>query len=324
MQDEHGNLHINTTANTTVFVNGVDLMSQSPRPGRCDCLAALSTASDDELVDLLIRLKRLETTGIGLRPELAAKSCLDIKNSNAEAEDGVYWVRPTAAAEAGLPAQQIYCDMTYAGGGWSMCRTASPGVYNLSTDVIFNPSHQQPEEGYRGDCRYIPFNNVMHRWQNASFLDSTSDNTATIGTGNVPGIVRTVWFEQAAGTRFIYGEEDYVAPPGYMQVVYDPSGYSAEHYGVWLPHDTPAGYPSQFQMYICEYRRPATTPSGQPAEFRRGFFFSDRDNNPEQGGVAGCWKQCGSHCSCNDPQTTAYSSIGFSGEPGGVLTVGVR
>jgi hypothetical protein len=99
----------------------------------------------------------------------AGKSCysllLDGKNT-----DGVYWIDPDGGG-ANTPFQ-VYCDMTYDGGGWTMLMKATRGTtfgYSASYWTTANTLNDNDVTRNDGDAKYRSFNensltDIMARW----------------------------------------------------------------------------------------------------------------------------------------------------------------
>jgi len=90
--------------------------------------------------------------GIGTQ-EYPAASCTDLAKM-AHFESGNYWLQPSQDVQP----FQGYCDMEREGGGWLMCATTQHG-WHISSEtqaggVPFG------SDGYRSDCRNVPFNQV--------------------------------------------------------------------------------------------------------------------------------------------------------------------
>ena len=76
----------------------------------------------------------------GLTELKAAPSARFIKEVNASATDGMYWIR---AAETDV-AQQVWCDMTEDGGGWTLMHIATGGPRNTMTRSFYDMLNGDP------------------------------------------------------------------------------------------------------------------------------------------------------------------------------------
>jgi len=83
------------------------------------------------------------------------KSCQEIKSVFPHAPDGMYQVQPENGNNT-----LVYCDMTSFGGGWTMCYSTDDKV-NLRTNVTFDKNLPYGTNGYRTDCNYIQFREIM-------------------------------------------------------------------------------------------------------------------------------------------------------------------
>ncbi|XP_078363263.1 uncharacterized protein LOC144647339 [Oculina patagonica] len=104
-------------------------------------------------------------TGTHCDSSMTGTSCKEIKDVFPHARDGMYHVQP----ENGLSVL-VYCDMTSFGGGWTMCYSTDDKV-NLKTEVTYEENLPYGTNGYRTDCNYIPFREIM-------FVDETTGDKA--------------------------------------------------------------------------------------------------------------------------------------------------
>jgi len=60
---------------------------------------------------------------LGSKKEYPARTCKTIKTQNSAAKSGIYWIQATDDAEV----ERTYCDMTTAGGGWTLVSSVHEG-----------------------------------------------------------------------------------------------------------------------------------------------------------------------------------------------------
>ena len=78
-------------------------------------------------------------TGLGSSPSTALQSCLDIKEQDPNAGDGVYYVDPDGGSTTNAFA--TWCDMTTDGGGWTLVRVSNGTTSgNLVTEDAVDPT----------------------------------------------------------------------------------------------------------------------------------------------------------------------------------------
>lgn len=132
-----------------------------------------------------------EASQYGFSADYPGKSCYSLKLDGIDT-DGVYWI-DTDGAGAGAPFQ-VWCDMAYDGGGWTLLLKATRGTtFNYSssywtTNNTLNPTDVSRQDG---DAKYQAFNDmqltdIMARWPDAGdmrWLRNSTWNNLTALTG---------------------------------------------------------------------------------------------------------------------------------------------
>ncbi len=110
------------------------------------------------------------TTGTQSMPGF---SCRTIKNQGSSTGDGIYYIDPNGGEVS--DAFQVYCDMTYNGGGWTMLMKATRGTtFNYDSSYWTTTNTLNPTDLTRNDAdaKYRSFNelvitDIMARWPDA-------------------------------------------------------------------------------------------------------------------------------------------------------------
>ncbi len=100
-------------------------------------------------------------------------SCSHILENGAPTGDGAYWIDPDGAG--GDDPFQVYCDMTYDGGGWTMLMKATQGTtfnYEANYWTTANTLNENDATRNDADAKYMSFNeleitDIMARWPDA-------------------------------------------------------------------------------------------------------------------------------------------------------------
>ena len=149
----------------------------------------------------------------------AAKSCADLLDKNPTAQSGVYYLDPK---NTGSPFK-AYCDMDTDGGGWTMCYTGGDASQVLiKTQVTYDESKPLGTQGYRSDCRDIPFSEVVYvnhsDGDKAAWFSKDSGTPVLASDGyNVSGNVHGDWTGHGEA-RNTWKYQLNVCSEGWMQV----------------------------------------------------------------------------------------------------------
>ena len=94
--------------------------------------------------------------GLGGSEACSALSCSDALDGDPQADDGVCWIDP-----AGWGAQQVWCDQTTDGGGWTLLMKTSGGATFGCDDPLWTDSNTlgatEPDLDTSADARYAAF-----------------------------------------------------------------------------------------------------------------------------------------------------------------------
>lgn len=144
-----------------------------------------------------------------------ALSCKDLKHRYPSASSGMYWLSPDPANPHPFLA---YCEMKAFHGGWTMCYTTDDKA-DPKDQIVFHPNKPYGTDGYRTNCNYIPFTEVI-------FVDQNTDHKA--------------YFSRVSEAPPIKAEAHY--------------GQVGSAFGLWEGHGTvSSAYTGDYQLLICDH-----------------------------------------------------------------------
>lgn len=94
----------------------------------------------------------------GLGATTPALDCVDVAETGST-DSGVYWLDPNGGDPA--DAFRAWCDLTTAGGGWTMCYTDTTEVH-IASEITYDAARPYGQDGYRTDCSAIPFRDLVY------------------------------------------------------------------------------------------------------------------------------------------------------------------
>ena len=84
------------------------------------------------------------------KDECVMDSCLAYLDAGLSSGDGIYAVDPDGDGPGGEV--NVYCDMTSAGGGWTLCLNSVPGGKSPTTDIVSDQGSADWNTGHVRDC----------------------------------------------------------------------------------------------------------------------------------------------------------------------------
>jgi hypothetical protein len=158
-------------------------------PGTCDCPSGWGGP-------------RCDTVTVGT-------SCKALRDGGVTTS-GLYTLDPDGAGP--LAAFQAWCDMETDGGGWTMCWTDN-GRVHMKSETAYSASFPFGGDGYRSDCRNVPFTDVLYiNYPNTGGAQTawfTRDSAGTL----LAGTTAADWNRTGSVAGLFTGHG--VAPTGY-------------------------------------------------------------------------------------------------------------
>ncbi|XP_041480760.1 uncharacterized protein LOC121428215 [Lytechinus variegatus] len=111
--------------------------------------------------------------GIGNKPRLLRRSCMELLLIDGIVEDGIYWINPSYGKDT-QHAVRVYCDMSTAGGGWSLVAKVTDSFRWICPELDGADCESSSVDPGRA--------NLFHRVHERDLVDLTA------GTGSDTGV----------------------------------------------------------------------------------------------------------------------------------------